>query len=217
MENLENIKIENTNLLSKDSITIHNIIELYKINNVKQLIDMFENNIISIAKTQKEYKYELNGLINLIKFKYLDITLNTDNYLNTALQCKNYISGIYIEWPDNALSSMGFNKKECQKLDSFAKTIYKNGLTIHDVFTEYLKNNNINNDYVLSEKILLHLKSYKYKKETPLKDKIERNKQIEELIRERDSLYLEKYKIELRLEEIEKEINILDQTNKNVI
>lgn len=213
MENL-NIKIESSELITEGSKTIINFLKYNNIETLEQLLNIDETSLLKYDKLPLTYKYELKGLIDLLKYKYLNIPLIYDSYLEQELTSKDYGNGyIFINWPNNILSRMGFNQTECKDINQFATLYYKNRITILDIFKKYIEDNI--DTYLTSsikEKMSLHISSYKnnklelIKNETNTQTYISLKKELKKLIEEKQKLeeqilFIQKQIIELNIDE----------------
>ena len=216
MKEIEKIELEKTNLFSKDSYAINNILKKFNIKTVKDFLDAYDI-IVNKKFITNDNRNEIKGLTDLLKFKYLDIPIISDAYLDTILESHYYDDYIFIDWPKNSLSRMGFNNIECRTIDSFAKTHIKKNITIYNIFLAYIKyeykKSNINsNNSVILEKILLLINSYKKRRE----DEIifnNRKKELNLLKLELKNLLIRKNEINIKIEDVKKKIYMIEHKN----
>ena len=190
-------KIESSMLITEGSIPIINFLKNNNIITINHLLNINIETILKKSKLSLTHKYELYGLINLLKCKYQNIPITHEINLETKLIIKNYGNqNIYIEWPNNILSKLGFNQIESKNINQFATLYCKKDMTIIDIFKKYI-NNNIDTylTSIIKEKMSLHITSYNY-------TKLENNKNI---------TYLEKYTyLKNKLEQLISKRNDID-------
>ena len=131
----EDISLLESNLFSKqDSVFKH--LDNYGIKNIAQLLQL--ENLTEIGKLQRRTLNQLRGIIELAKYKYLNIPFVEDIDFTSAFQKHDYdsdenIAGFY-EW-DGSLDRMGFTNQDIKKIYASIPLKDRVGMTVIEFLT----------------------------------------------------------------------------------
>lgn len=203
MELQQNINLEN--ILIKETCIFNGIDQkfdlFFKRHNIKTLKDLFDlsDEEISQTKLSIQTKNELRGMIELLKYKYLNIPLIADEYLNQPFS---------FESPNDnqQLIRMGFTTTERRLVYGPLRNenVKKNQLTYLDV----LKRVNTKSPY-LNEKIRLYMESYSQKEEQGFWESKKLIESLKELTTELQFLQEKRNSLNLQIDEIQNQISEL--------
>ena len=147
------ITLEDTGLFNYKENTNH-VYKIFKNNNIKTLKDLFEkinNNELNYGKNEEKINHnyyihnEINGIISLIKYKYLGIIPSNLNHflnyqINTSEQFKK-VDEFY-----KILKSCGFNQSSTKILIDIAYEENINNITLSE-FLSNLQQEQINKKF----------------------------------------------------------------------
>lgn len=222
---VKSISLKSTGLLSSSSDTLIEFIDINKMWSVGTFLELMDNNLFEHS-TYRDTMIEARGLADLLKYKYFDTLLVSDDFLT------NPIENIVFQIPAGeyemygitdirkkkttiytVLSRLGFSDKERDLiLSNYSNMMY--GRKLIDIFQEiydnlYGKDKLTEIEEVFFNKILIYISYYEHKQKNEFHEK-KIMEQMCTLLNELGDLYDTRDKLDKKINDLENSVFELD-------